>query len=153
MKKVYSKRAGAEVFALAPEQLEVFRKSGYETPAPEEVIADAGAATLTPPEGKRAYVVFNFKTGVFSVRVRTCTLENGKATGELVGEIVQAGMVKRLAENADPDRPKAEPSAAGAPSPLASIITEALKKTLGGAKQAATTPPAPAPEESEEVTE
>lgn len=43
MKKVYSKKVGGEVFALAPEQLEVFRNAGYQTPAPEEVIADAGA--------------------------------------------------------------------------------------------------------------
>ena len=46
MKKVYSKKVGGEVFALAPEQLEVFRNAGYQTPAPEEVIADAGAAML-----------------------------------------------------------------------------------------------------------
>lgn len=152
MKKVYSKRAGAEVFALAPEQLEVFRKSGYETSKLEEVIADAGAVVLAPPEGSRAYVVFNFKKGVFSVRVRTCTLANGKETGALISEIVRAGMTKRLAETADPDRPKAEPAAAGTASPLASIITEALKKALGGAGQAAQTP-APAPEESEEAAE
>lgn len=29
MKKVYSKKVGGEVFALAPEQLEVFRNAGY----------------------------------------------------------------------------------------------------------------------------
>lgn len=62
MKKVYSKKVGGEVFALAPEQLEVFRNAGYQTPAPEEVIADAGAAMLTPPEDKRAYVVLNLKS-------------------------------------------------------------------------------------------
>lgn len=59
MKKVYSKKLGGEVFALAPEQLEIFRNAGYQTPAPEEVIADAGEATLTPPEERRAYVVLN----------------------------------------------------------------------------------------------
>ncbi|MDY2976452.1 MAG: hypothetical protein SOR90_02810 [Oscillospiraceae bacterium] len=32
MKKVYSKRIGTEVFALAPEQLDVFKKAGYKTP-------------------------------------------------------------------------------------------------------------------------
>ena len=73
MKKVYSKKLGGEVFALAPEQLEVFRNAGYQTPAPEEVIADAGEATLTPPEDKRAYVVLNLKSGEFAVRVRSCT--------------------------------------------------------------------------------
>lgn len=150
MKKAYSKRAGAEVFALDAAQLEVFKKSGYEVSKPEEVIADAGEVKLVPPEGKRAYVVFNFKTGVFSVRVRTCTLKNGKETGELVGEIVQAGILKRLAENADPDRPKEEPSTAGA-SPFASLLTEALKKSFSGMAPAEA--PAPAPEEREEITE
>ncbi|MCM1334029.1 MAG: hypothetical protein NC237_03150 [Eubacterium sp.] len=150
MKKAYSKRAGAEVFALAPEQLAVFQQSGYEVSTPEEVIADAGAVKLTPPERKRAYVVFNFKTGVFAVRVKTCTLQNGKETGELVGEIVQAGILKRLAENADPDRPKAEPSAAGAAGPFASLLTEALKKSFAGMTPAT---PAPAPAEGEEVSE
>lgn len=151
MKKAYSKRAGAEVFALAPEQLAVFQQSGYKVSTPEEVIADAGTVKLEPPEGKRAYVVFNFKTGDFSVRVRTCTIKNGKETGEIVGEIVQAGILKRLAENADPDRPKAEPSAAGTASPFASLLTEALKKSLSGIVPTAA--PAPAPEEGEEVTE
>lgn len=151
MKKAYSKRAGAEVFALAPEQLAVFQQSGYKVSTPEEVIADAGTVKLEPPEGKRAYVVFNFKTGAFSVRVRTCTIKNGKETGELVSEIVQAGILKRLAENADPDRPKAEPSAAGTASPFASLLTEALKKSLSGIVPTAA--PAPAPEEGEEVTE
>lgn len=135
MKKVYSKRAGGEVFALSPEQLNVFRQSGYKTPTPEEVIADAGAIVLEPPEDKRAYVVFNFKTGVFAVRVRTCTIKDGKEIGAIVGEIVQAGITKRLAENADPDRPQTEPSAAGASSPLASLLTEALKKSFTGAEQ------------------
>lgn len=149
MKKVYSKRAGAEVFALSPEQLAVFQKYGYKTSTPEEVIADAGAIALEPPEGARAYVVFNFKTGVFAVRVRTFTVKNGSEIGAVVGEIVQAGITKRLAETADPDRPKAEPIAAGAGSPLASLITEALKKSLSGAGQAPATPAPTA--ESEEV--
>lgn len=151
MKKVYSQRAGTEVFALAPEQLEVFKSAGYETPSAEEAIADAGAVKLTPPEGERAYVAFDFKTGEFFVRVKTCTLR-GNEYGALVGEIVKAAILKGQAERADPDRPKAAAPAAGASSPLASIITEALKKALGGAGQAAPTP-APAPEESEEVTE
>lgn len=61
MKKVYSQKASTEVFALAPEQLAVFKSAGYETPTAEEAIADAGAVKLTPPEGKRAYVAFDFK--------------------------------------------------------------------------------------------
>ena len=44
MKRVYSKKMGGEVFALAPEQLDVFKQAGYKTPTPEEVIADAGEA-------------------------------------------------------------------------------------------------------------
>ena len=117
MKKVYSKKLGGEVFALAPEQLEVFRNAGYQTPAPEEVIADAGEATLTPPEDKRAYVVLNLKSGEFAVRVRSCTLK-GSEYSAVVGEIVQAGLLKRLAEQADPDRPKPAAPAAGAASYL-----------------------------------
>lgn len=158
MKKVYSKKAGAEVFALAPEQLEVFRQAGYKTPSPEEVIADAGAALLVPPEDKRAYVVLNLKTGEFAVRVRACTLK-GKEASALVGEIVQAGMVKSLAEKADPDRPKpAAPTApaAGAASPLASIFTEVIKKAVGGALEqavASSMQNAAAPTDSEEVSD
>lgn len=161
MKKVYSKKAGAEVFALAPEQLEVFRQAGYKTPSPEEVIADAGAALLVPPEDKRAYVVLNLKTGEFVVRVRACTLK-GKEASALVGEIVQAGMVKSLAEKADPDRPKpAAPTApaapaAGAASPLASIFTEVIKKAVGGALEqavASSMQNAAAPTASEEVSD
>ena len=33
MKKVYSQKASTEVFALAPEQLAVFKSAGYETPS------------------------------------------------------------------------------------------------------------------------
>ena len=43
MKKVYSQKASTEVFALAPEQLVIFKSAGYETPTAEEAIADAGA--------------------------------------------------------------------------------------------------------------
>lgn len=37
MKKLYSKRLGKEAYALTPEQLSVFARSGYQTPKPEEV--------------------------------------------------------------------------------------------------------------------
>lgn len=144
MKKVYSKRAGKEVFALAPEQLEIFSKSGYKTPSPEEVIADAGAALIEPPEGKRSYVVFNFQTGAFAVRVRTCTLK-GEEVAPLTGEIIAAGILKRFLENADPDRPKAQnqaPSVSTLGSTLGEILANSLKKAA-----AQNTPPAPdAPE-------
>lgn len=144
MKKVYSKKLGGEVFALAPEQLEVFRQAGYKTPTPEEVIADAGDAMVVPPENKRAYVVLNLKSGEFAVRVRACTLK-GKESSALVGEIVQAGMVKSLVEKADPDRPKPEAPAEGAVAPLASIFTEALKKAIVGDTAAPTPAAAPSP--------
>lgn len=78
MKKVYSQKASTEVFALAPEQLVIFKSAGYETPTAEEAIADAGAVKLTPPEGKRAYVAFDFKKGEFFVRVKTCTLRGNE---------------------------------------------------------------------------
>lgn len=165
MKKTYSKRAGTEVFALSPEQIEVFEKAGYETPTVAEAIADAGAVKLTPPEGKRAYVAFDFKEGVFFVRVRTCTLKSNEVSG-LVGEIVQAAITKRLAENADPDRPKASPAAGqasplgaaqsgvSAASPFGALFAEAIKSALLGAL---TTPPSPATPPaataSEEVSE
>ena len=91
MKKVYSKRIGGEVYALDAEQLKVFAKSGYEVPAPEAVIADAGAVKLLPPKGKQAYAVFNCETGVFAVRTSPATLKNGEI-GVFVGEVVQAAM-------------------------------------------------------------
>lgn len=163
MKKTYSQRAGTEVFALSPEQIEVFKKAGYETPTAAEAIADAGAVKLTPPEGKRAYVAFDFKAGEFFVRVRTCTLKSSEV-GAFVGEIVQAAITKRLAENADPDRPKASP-AAGQPSPFGAampgvssspfgaVFAEAIKNALLGTLTAPPAPATPPAATSEEVAE
>lgn len=88
MKKVYSQKASTEVFALAPEQLAVFKSAGYETPTAEEAIADAGAVKLAPPEGKRAYVAFDFKAGEFFVRVKTCTLR-GSEYSNLIKELTR----------------------------------------------------------------
>lgn len=136
MKKVYSKKLGAEAYALAPEQLEVFRQAGYSVPKPEEVIADAGAAILTPPEGARAYVVMNLKSGEFSVRVRGCTVKGADASA-LVGEIVKAGIVKSLAERADPDRPKMDNAPAAAPTGLSGLIAAAIKRAVSGSGAAA----------------
>lgn len=159
MKKVYSKRIGTEVFALAPEQLDVFRKARYQTPTPEEVIADAGAAFVTPPEDKRAYVVFNFQKGEFAVRVKGCTLK-GEETPAFVGELVQAAVVKRLAEAADPDRPK--PVTSEGTTPGGSPLAEMLKASLIKAFQSSANQPGAAdkpakvdapPAESEEVVE
>ena len=107
MKKLYSKQLGSEVYALAPEQLKVFASSGYEVPTPEAVIADAGAIRIVPPAGKRAYAVFKFTTGAFVVRTSAETMTM-QEVGTFVGEVVQAAIVCKLAENADPDRPKPE---------------------------------------------
>lgn len=143
MKRVYSSKLKAEVFALAPEQLKIFAQSGYKTPDAAAVIADAGAAIIEPPADKRAYVVFNYKSGAFSVRVRGCTLK-GSETGAFVGEVVQAALTAKLLESADPDKPKAADKPA---SPIASAIVESIKRAADKAGAAA-----PATE-SEEVVE
>ncbi len=130
MKKVYSQKASTEVFALAPEQLAIFKSAGYETPTAEEAIADAGAVRLTPPEGKRAYVAFDFKAGEFFVRVKTCTLR-GNEYSALVKELIEAALLRGQVVQADPDRPKAAAPAEGENvSPFASILTEGLKKSF-----------------------
>ncbi len=108
MKKVYSKFFGGELYALDVEQLKIFAQAGYKTPKPEDVIADAGAAVVLPPDGKRAYVVFNGSTGAFSVRVKSDTL-NPAAVGAFVGEVVAAAIICKQLEAADPDRPKPAP--------------------------------------------
>lgn len=124
MKKVYSKRLGGEAFALAPQQLEIFRQAGYQTPTPEEVIADAGAATLIPPAGKKAHVAMNLRTGEFAIRVRSCTIKGNEAKA-LIADIVQAEIVMSLAKQADPDRPKP----AANTSMVGAILAEALKRS------------------------
>ena len=130
MKKVYSQKAGTEVFALSAEQLAVFKSAGYETPAEAEVIADAGAIKLTPPEGKRAYVAFDFKKGEFFVRVKTCTLR-GSEYSVLIKELIEAALLRGQVVQADPDRPKAAaPEVGENVSPFASILTEGLKKSF-----------------------
>lgn len=132
MRKYYSKRAGTEVYAPAPQQLETLKSAGYTVPNPEEVITDAGAVMLLPPEGRRAYVVFDRRTGEFAVRVWACTLKGNEYSG-LVSELLKAAIEKRVAESADPDRPKASTAPAGAaPSTLAGIVSAAIKSALGG---------------------
>ena len=153
MKKLYSKKLGGEAFALDAAQLDTLKKAGYTVPSPEEVIADAAAVKIEPPEGKRAYVVFDFKTGVFSVRARTATL-NGKEVGSFVGEVVQAALLCRFLEQADPDRPKADTkSAEDKLSPLAAMIKNALvaaaEKNAPAKPEHVDAPPA----KSEEVVE
>ena len=154
MKKVYSQKASTEVFALAPEQLAIFKSARYETPTAEEAIADAGAVKLTPPEGKRAYVAFNFKAGEFFVRVKTCTLR-GNEYSVLIKELVEAALLRGRVIQADPDRPKAAAPAEANVSPFVSTLTEGLKKSfteglakpllgsLVGAAFSQTTPTAP----------
>ena len=129
MKKVYSQKASTEVFALAPEQLAIFKSAGYETPTAEEAIADAGAVKLTPPEGKRAYVAFDFKKGEFFVRVKTCTLR-GNEYSALVKELVEAALLRGRVVQADPDRPKAAATAEANVSPFVSTLTDGLTKSL-----------------------
>lgn len=161
MKKVYSKKLGAEAYALAPEQLDVLRDAGYSVPSPADVIADAGAAVITPPEGARAYVVMNLKTGEFSVRARSCTLRSKTELGEFSGEVVRAGMVKALVERADPDgatlkkqeTPDAESSAPATDPPvvppaLTELIKSALRNvmpTIAASLKATNTPASSAP--------
>lgn len=134
MKKVYSKKLGAEAYALAPEQLDLFEQLGYGVPAPGDVIADAGAATIEPPAGARAYVVMNLKTGEFAVRVRGCTLK-GKDTSAFTGELAKALVLKSLVERADPDRPREHREGADKPGGLSGLLLEALKRAAGGVQQ------------------
>ena len=123
MKKLYSKKLGGEAFALDAAQLDILKKAGYTVPSPEEVIADAAAVKIEPPEGARAYVVFDFKTGAFTVRTRTQTLTDN----EVVGEVVSAAIVSKFLERADPDRPKeAAPAAPATASPLVNMLRAAF---------------------------
>ena len=122
MKKLYSKKLGGEAFALDAAQLDILKKAGYTVPSPEEVIADAAAVKIEPPEGARAYVVFDFKTGAFAVRTRTQTLTDNEVGG-FVGEVVSAAILS----NFDPDRPKgAAPAASATASPLVNMLRAAF---------------------------
>lgn len=147
MKKLYSKRLGSEVYALAPEQLKVFASSGYEVPTPEAVIADAGAIRIIPPAGKRAYAVFKFTTGAFVVRTSAETLTM-QETGAFVGEVVQAAIVCKLAENADPDRQKPEASG-GQIAPAVAALTAAIRRATGEAHAGGDQEAAESPEVTE----
>ena len=84
----------------------------------------------------------------------------GTATPAFVGELVQAAVVKRLAEAADPDRPKPVKPEGAAPggSPLAEMLKASLVKAFQssanqpGAVDKTVKVDAP-PAESEEVVE
>ena len=126
MKKLYSKKLGGEAFALDAAQLDILKKAGYTVPSPEEVIADAAAVKIEPPEGARAYVVFDFKTGAFTVRTRTQTLTDNEVGG-FVGEVVSAAILSKFVERADPDRPKeAAPATPATASPLVNMLRAAF---------------------------
>ena len=126
MKKLYSKKLGGEAFALDAAQLDTLKKAGYTVPSPEEVIADAAAVKIEPPEGKRAYVVFDFKTGAFKVRTRTQTLAESEVGG-FVGEVVSAAILCGFVERADMDKPKADaPATPTTASPLVNMLRDAF---------------------------
>lgn len=139
MKKLYSKKLGGEAFALDAAQLDILKKAGYTVPSPEEVIADA-AVKIEPPEGARAYVVFDFKTGAFAVRTRTQTLTDNEVGG-FVGEVVSAAILSKFVERADPDRPKeAAPAASATASPLVSMLRAAFLRAASDKAPAADKP-------------
>lgn len=137
MKKLYSKKLGGEAFALDAAQLDILKKAGYTVPSPEEVIADAAAVKIEPPEGARAYVVFDFKTGAFAVRTRTQTLTDNEVGG-FVGEVVSAAILSNFVERADPDRPKGAASATA--SPLVNMLRAAFLRAASDKAPAADKP-------------
>lgn len=151
MKKLYSKKLGGEAFALDAAQLDTLKKAGYTVPSPEEVIADAAAVKIEPPEGKRAYVVFDFKTGAFAVRTRTQTLKDSEVGG-FVGEVVSAAILRNFVERADPDRPKAEvPTASASASPLVNMLRDAFLRAANNKTAPAADKPAEAADAPEVV--
>lgn len=140
MKKLYSKKLGGEAFALDAAQLDILKKAGYTVPSPEEVITDAAAVKIEPPEGARAYVVFDFKTGAFAVRTRTQTLTDNEVGG-FVGEVVSAAILSNFVERADPDRPKgAAPAASATASPLVNMLRAAFLRAASDKAPAADKP-------------
>ena len=136
MKKLYSKKLGGEAFALDAAQLDTLKKAGYTVPSPEEVIADAAAVKIEPPEGKRAYVVFDFKTGAFKVRTRTQTLAESEVGG--------------FVERADMDNPKADaPATPTTASPLVNMLRDAFLRAANNK----TAPAADKPTEAADTPE
>ena len=117
------------------------------TASPEAVIADAGAIRIIPPAGKRAYAVFKFTTGAFVVRTSAETLTM-QETGAFVGEVVQAAIVCKMAENADPDRPKSE-VAGGQIASAVAALTAAIRRATGEARTGGDQAAAESPEVTE----
>lgn len=148
MKKLYSKKLGGEAFALDAAQLDILKKAGYTVPSPEEVIADAAAVKIEPPEGARAYVVFDFKTGAFAVRTRTQTLTDNEVGG-FVGEVVSAAILSNFVERADPGRPKeATPATV---SQLVNMLRDAFLRAANNKTAPAADKPAEAADAPEAV--
>lgn len=130
----------AQTSALDAAQLDILKKAGYTVPSHEEVIADAAAVKIEPPEGARAYVVFDFKTGAFAVRTRTQTLTDNEVGG-FVGEVVSAAILSNFVERADPDRPKgAAPAASATASPLVNMLRAAFLRAASDKAPAADKP-------------
>lgn len=151
MKKLYSKKLGGEAFALDAAQLDTLKKAGYTVPSPEEVIADAAAVKIEPPEGKRAYVVFDFKTGAFKVRTRTQTLSESEVGG-FVGEVVSAAILCGFVERADMDNPKADaPATPTTASPLVNMLRDAFFRAANNKTAPAADKPAEAADAPEVV--
>lgn len=149
MKKLYSKKLGGEAFALDAAQLDILKKAGYTVPSPEEVIADAAAVKIEPPEGKRAYVVFDFKTGAFKVRTRTQTLAESEVGG-FVGEVVSAAILCGFVGRADMDNPKTDaPATPTTASPLVNILRDAFLRAASNK----TAPAADKPTEAADAPE
>ena len=148
MKKLYSKKLGGEAFALDAAQLDILKKAGYTVPSPEEVIADA-AVKIEPPEGARAYVVFDFKTGAFKVRTRTQTLAESEVGG-FVGEVVSAAILCGFVERADMDKLKAD---APATPTTASSLVNMLRDAFLRAANNKTAPAADKPTEAADTPE
>lgn len=149
MKKLYSKKLGGEAFALDAAQLDTLKKAGYTVPRPEEVIADAAAVKIEPPEGKRAYVVFDFKTGAFKVRTRTQTLAESEVGG-FVGEVVSAAILCGFVERADMDNPKADaPATPTTASPLVNMLRDVFLRAASNK----TAPAADKPTEAADAPE
>ncbi len=149
MKKLYSKKLGGEAFALDAAQLDTLKKAGYTVPSPEEVIADAAAVKIEPPEEKRAYVVFDFKTGAFKVRTRTQTLAESEVGG-FVGEVVSAAILCGFVERADMDNPKTDaPATPTTASPLVNMLRDAFLRAANNK----TAPAADKPTEAADAPE
>ena len=140
-----------EAFALDAAQLDTLKKAGYTVPSPEEVIADAAAVKIEPPEGKRAYVVFDFKTGAFKVRTRTQTLAESEVGG-FVGEVVSAAILCGFVERADMDKPKADaPATPTTASPLVNMLRDAFLRAANNKTAPAADKPAEAADAPEVV--